>query len=99
MVLAIGLLVDDAIVVAENVERVMMEYNPFLPREATEKSMSQIQERWLVPRWYCSRIIPMAFWRLDRGNLSPVLYYYCFSNGAIRSAALILTPASVRYAA
>ncbi|MDO1792072.1 efflux RND transporter permease subunit, partial [Escherichia coli] len=42
MVLAIGLLVDDAIVVVENVERVMME-DKLPPREATEKSMSQIQ--------------------------------------------------------
>ncbi len=42
MVLAIGLLVDDAIVVVENVERVMME-DHLPPKEATEKSMSQIQ--------------------------------------------------------
>lgn len=42
MVLAIGLLVDDAIVVVENVERVMME-DKLPPKEATEKSMSQIQ--------------------------------------------------------
>ena len=42
MVLAIGLLVDDAIVVVENVERVMVE-EKLSPKEATEKSMSQIQ--------------------------------------------------------
>ena len=41
MVLAIGLLVDDAIVVIENVERVMAEEG-LSPREATRKSMSQI---------------------------------------------------------
>jgi multidrug efflux pump len=41
MVLAIGLLVDDAIVVVENVERVMAE-EKLSPREATKKSMSQI---------------------------------------------------------
>ncbi len=41
MVLAIGLLVDDAIVVVENVERVMEEEN-LSPREATRKSMQQI---------------------------------------------------------
>src|SRR5690606_18308543 len=41
MVLAIGLLVDDAIVVVENVERVMRE-EKLPPREATRKSMSQI---------------------------------------------------------
>lgn len=42
MVLAIGLLVDDAIVVVENVERVMEE-EKLSPRDATIKSMTQIQ--------------------------------------------------------
>ncbi len=42
MVLAIGLLVDDAIVVVENVER-LMEEEKLSPREATLKSMKQIQ--------------------------------------------------------
>ena len=41
MVLAIGFLVDDAIVVVENVERIMAEEG-LPPREATEKSMDQI---------------------------------------------------------
>src|SRR5690606_3138410 len=41
MVLAIGLLVDDAIVVVENVERIMVEEH-LEPVEATEKSMTQI---------------------------------------------------------
>src|SRR6202012_3964361 len=41
LVLAIGLLVDDAIVVVENVERVMQEEG-LSPREATRKSMGQI---------------------------------------------------------
>ena len=41
MVLAIGLLVDDAIVVVENVERVMHE-EKLSPHDATEKSMGQI---------------------------------------------------------
>jgi hydrophobe/amphiphile efflux-1 (HAE1) family protein len=41
MVLAIGLLVDDAIVVVENVERVMAE-DKLSPKEATKKSMKQI---------------------------------------------------------
>ncbi len=41
MVLAIGLLVDDAIVVVENVERVMEE-EALSPKEATRKSMDQI---------------------------------------------------------
>ncbi|MDU4095098.1 MAG: efflux RND transporter permease subunit, partial [Pantoea sp.] len=42
VVLAIGLLVDDAIVVVENVERIMSEEG-LSPREATRKSMGQIQ--------------------------------------------------------
>lgn len=99
MVLAIGLLVDDAIVVVENVERVMMEDN-LSPREATEKSMSQIQGALVGIAMVLSAVfIPMAFWRLDRGNLSPVLYYYCFSNGAIRSGCVDSDASTVRYAA
>ncbi|MDU9392099.1 efflux RND transporter permease subunit [Pseudomonas sp. zfem002] len=41
MVLAIGILVDDAIVVVENVERIMMEEG-LAPKEATRKAMGQI---------------------------------------------------------
>jgi len=43
LVLVIGLLVDDAIVVVENVERLMEEDPELTPREATIKSMDQIQ--------------------------------------------------------
>ncbi len=42
LVLAIGIVVDDAIVVVENVERVMEEEPNLTPREATKKAMSQI---------------------------------------------------------
>jgi multidrug efflux pump len=42
MVLAIGLLVDDAIVVVENVERVMQEEPGLSPRQATRRSMDEI---------------------------------------------------------
>jgi hydrophobe/amphiphile efflux-1 (HAE1) family protein len=42
LVLAIGIVVDDAIVVVENVERVMEEEPDLSPREATRKAMSQI---------------------------------------------------------
>src|SRR5260363_249710 len=45
MVLAIGLLVDDAIVVVENVERVMREEG-LSPRDATRKAMGQSAARW-----------------------------------------------------
>src|SRR5207237_4492082 len=42
MVLAIGILVDDAIVVVENVERVMEEEPNLSPRDATKKAMAEI---------------------------------------------------------
>jgi hydrophobe/amphiphile efflux-1 (HAE1) family protein len=42
MVLAIGILVDDAIVVVENVERVMEENPQFSPGDATKKAMAEI---------------------------------------------------------
>ena len=45
LVLSIGLLVDDAIVVVENVERIMHEEPGISPREATIKSMDQVQTR------------------------------------------------------
>ena len=44
MVLAIGIVVDDAIVVVENVERIMSEEG-LPPREATRKAMGQISRR------------------------------------------------------
>lgn len=47
MVLAIGLLVDDAIVVVENVERVIAE-DKLPPKEATHKSMGRSNVRWSV---------------------------------------------------
>ena len=44
MVLAIGIVVDDAIVVLENVERLMATEN-LEPREATHKAMRQVRAR------------------------------------------------------
>ncbi|GAB7198584.1 hypothetical protein OS12_00250 [Dickeya oryzae] len=61
MVLAIGLLVDDAIVVVENVERVMTEEG-LSPKEATRKSMGQIQGALVGIALVLSAVfIPMAF--------------------------------------
>jgi multidrug efflux pump subunit AcrB len=56
MVLAIGLLVDDAIVVVENVERLMREEGS-APREATKrKSMGpRSPARWSASPWCCRR--------------------------------------------
>ena len=61
MVLAIGLLVDDAIVVVENVERVMSEER-LPPKEATRKSMSQITGALVGIALVLSAVfVPMAF--------------------------------------
>mgnify|MGYP001552435086 CR=1 FL=1 len=61
MVLAIGLLVDDAIVVVENVERIMSEEG-LSPREATRKSMNQITSALIgIALVLTAVFIPMAF--------------------------------------
>jgi multidrug efflux pump len=61
MVLAIGLLVDDAIVVVENVERVMAEEG-LSPREATKKSMGEITGALIGIAMVLSAVfLPMAF--------------------------------------
>ncbi|WP_283603293.1 efflux RND transporter permease subunit [Serratia proteamaculans] len=70
MVLAIGLLVDDAIVVVENVERVMRE-EKLSPREATEKSMKEITGALVGIAMVLSAVfLPMAFF----GGSTGVIY-------------------------
>lgn len=67
MVLAIGLLVDDAIVVVENVERVMHE-EKLGPKEATIKSMQQIQGALFGIAMVLSAVlVPMAFFSGSTG--------------------------------
>ena len=70
MVLAIGLLVDDAIVVVENVERVMAEEG-LSPREATIRSMSEIGSALVGIALVLSAVfLPMAFF----GGSTGVIY-------------------------
>jgi len=70
MVLAIGLLVDDAIVVVENVARVMAEEG-LPPKEATKKSMGQIQGALVGIALVLSAVLlPMAFF----GGSTGVIY-------------------------
>ncbi len=70
MVLAIGLLVDDAIVVVENVERVMSEEG-LPPKEATKRSMEQIQGALVGIALVLSAVLlPMAFF----GGSTGVIY-------------------------
>lgn len=94
MVLAIGLLVDDAIVVVENVERVMSEEG-LSPKEATRKSMDQITSALVGIAMVLSAVfIPMAFF----GGSTGVIYRQ-FSITIVSAmvlsvlVALILTPA------
>ena len=93
MVLAIGLLVDDAIVVVENVERIMSEEG-LSPKEATRKSMDQITSALIGIGLVLSAVFgPMAFF----GGSTGVIYRQ-FSITIIASmllsvvVALILTP-------
>ena len=61
MVLAIGILVDDAIVVVENVERIMA-HEGLSPKEATKKAMGQISGAILgITLVLASVFVPMAF--------------------------------------
>jgi len=94
MVLAIGLLVDDAIVVVENVERVMEEEG-LSPRQATRKSMEQITGALIGIAMVLSAVfIPMAFF----GGSTGVIYRQ-FSITIVSSmvlsviVAIVFTPA------
>jgi multidrug efflux pump len=94
MVLAIGLLVDDAIVVVENVERVMSEEG-LSPREATRKSMGQITGALVGIALVLSAVfVPMAFFGGSTGAI-----YRQFSLTVVSAmvlsvvVALVLTPA------
>lgn len=94
MVLAIGLLVDDAIVVVENVERIMSEEG-LSPRAATRKSMGQIQGALVGIALVLSAVfVPMAFFGGTTGAI-----YRQFSITIVAAmvlsvlVALILTPA------
>lgn len=69
LVLAIGLLVDDAIVVVENVERVMQE-DGLPPKEATRKSMDQITGALIGIGLVLSAVfVPMAFMGGSTGEI------------------------------
>jgi multidrug efflux pump len=95
LVLAIGLLVDDAIVVVENVERLMHENPGMTPRDATIKSMEEIQVALVAIALVLSAVfLPMAFF----GGSTGVIYRQ-FSLTIISAmvlsvlVALILSPA------
>ncbi|MDD5286218.1 MAG: efflux RND transporter permease subunit [Desulfuromonadaceae bacterium] len=94
LVIVIGLLVDDAIVVVENVERIMTEEG-LPPKEATIKSMGQITSAlWGIATVLTAVFLPMAFF----GGSTGVIYRQ-FSVTIISAmilsvmVAMILTPA------
>jgi multidrug efflux pump len=69
MVLAVGILVDDAIVVIENVERIMSEEG-LHPRDATKKAMEQITAALIgISVTLVSVFLPMAFFSGSIGNI------------------------------
>tara|TARA_R110000868_G_scaffold189695_2_gene433094 strand:+ start:139612 stop:142731 length:3120 start_codon:yes stop_codon:yes gene_type:complete len=93
MVLAIGLLVDDAIVVVENVERVMSEEG-LPPKEATKKSMDQISGALIGIALVLSAVfIPMAFLGGAAGKIYQQFSITIVSAMALSVfIALVLTP-------
>ena len=94
MILAIGLLVDDAIVVVENVERVMAEEH-LSPKEATQKSMDQIQGALVGIAMVLSAVLlPMAFFGGSTGVIYKQFSITIVSAMALSVlVALIFTPA------
>jgi multidrug efflux pump len=71
LVLAVGLLVDDAIVVVENVERILHEQPELTTREATVISMNQIQMALIaIALVLCAVFLPMVFF----GGSTGVIY-------------------------
>ncbi|MNG99233.1 Multidrug resistance protein MexB [compost metagenome] len=94
MVLAIGLLVDDAIVVVENVERVMVE-DGLPPLEATRKSMDQIQGALVGIGLVLSAVfLPMAFFGGSTGVIYKQFSITIVSAMALSVlVALVFTPA------
>ncbi|WP_028008482.1 efflux RND transporter permease subunit [Solimonas flava] len=94
MVLAIGLLVDDAIVVVENVERVMAEEG-LSPKDATRKSMQQITGALIGIALVLSAVfLPMAFFGGSTGVIYRQFSITIVSAMALSVlVALIFTPA------
>src|SRR3990167_1518456 len=94
MVLAIGLLVDDAIVVVENVERVMSEEG-LSPKEATRKSMGQIQGALVgIGLVLTAVLLPMAFFSGSTGVIYQQFSITIVSaRGRSGLVAVIFTPA------
>jgi multidrug efflux pump len=95
MVLGIGLLVDDAIVVVENVERVMREEPGITARDATIRSMGEIQTALIAIALVLSAVfLPMAFFGGSVGQI-----YRQFSITMVAAmvlsvvVALVLSPA------
>ena len=95
LVLSIGLLVDDAIVVVENVERVLEEDPDISPRDATVRSMGEIQLALVAIALVLSAVfLPMAFFGGSTGVIYRQFSITLVSSMALSVlVALTLTPA------
>jgi multidrug efflux pump len=95
LVLAIGLLVDDAIVVVENVERLLEENPEMTPKEATIRSMDEIQVALVAIAIVLSAVfLPMAFFGGSTGVIYRQFSITIISAMALSAlVALILSPA------
>ncbi len=93
MVLAIGLLVDDAIVVVENVERIMVRKDSLLAKPHVNR-WGRSRGHWSGLRWFFRQSVPMAFFGGTTGAI-----YRQFSITIVAAmvlsvlVAIILTPA------
>ena len=90
---SIGLLVDDAIVVVENVERIMEEDPHISVIDATTQSMGEISKivigiALILSRNLCDGLL----WWFNRGNLSSVLYYSNYQYGVVSISGAYLYP-------
>ena len=95
LTLAVGLLVDDAIVVVENVERLLEENPEMTPREATIESMKEIQVALVAIAMVLSAVfLPMAFFGGSTGVIYKQFSITIVSAMALSVlVALILSPA------
>ena len=98
LVLAVGLLVDDAIVVVENVERILHEQPELTTKEATIVSMQQNSDGARRHRFGALGRFPSddLLWWVDRRHLPPVFRNHRLRNGIVGGACDHVQPIACR---
>ncbi len=99
MVLAIGLLVDDAIVVVENVERIMRDEGLPLAKPPKNRWAKSPARWWRLPGAVGGVPADGLLRRFDRGHLSPVLGNHYLGDDAVGGGSADPYPGAVRRAA